>query len=158
VQLLALFWLWTPTGVVFWRAEGLAFWAMCAAFAGAWGLLGLAILSAGMGLQSGFIGWWALLRGRRPVYPDMPTRGMFRIVRQPIYIAFALTLWTPPVWTADQVGLALVWTVYCLGAPLLKERRFAALYGARWAAYRARVPYWVPNPALFFRKDGTGNG
>lgn len=152
-QLLALFWLWTPTGVVFWRAEGWAFWAMCAAFAGAWGLLGLAILSAGMGLQSGFIGWWALLRGRPVRYPDMPEGGLFRIVRQPIYLAFALTLWTPPVWTADQVGLALVWTLYCLAAPLLKERRFAALHGARWARYRARVPYMLPNPALLFRKD-----
>lgn len=153
LQLLALFWLWTPTGVVFWRAHGLWFWVMCMAFAGAWGLLGLAILSAGMGLQSGFIGWWALLRGRPVRYPDMPTRGLFRIVRQPIYIAFALTLWTPPVWTADQVGLALVWTAYCLFAPLLKERRFADLYGARWQTYKRRVPYWLPNPALLLRKE-----
>lgn len=150
LQLLVLFWLWTPTGVVFWQAEGLIYLIMCAGFAAAWGLLGLAILSAGMGLQSGFIGWWALLRGRAPVYPDMPTGGLFRIVRQPIYVAFALTLWTPPVYTADQVGLALVWTAYCILAPLLKERRFDALYGVRWRAYRAHVPYWVPNPFLLF--------
>lgn len=148
LQLLALFWLWTPTGVVFWQAEGDVFWIMCVVFAAAWGALGLAILSAGLGLQSGFIGWWALLRGRRPVYPDMPTRGLFRVVRQPIYIAFAFTLWTPPIYTADQVGLALLWTAYCLFAPLLKERRFDAIYGARWRAYRTRVPYWIPNPFL----------
>ena len=148
VQLLALFWLWTPTGVTFWAAEGPLFWIMCAMFAGAWGLLGLAILSAGMGLQSGFIGWWALLRGRPLRYPDMPRRGLFRIVRQPIYVAFALTLWTPPVYTADQVGLALLWTAYCLLAPLMKERRFDRIYGERWRAYRARVPYWIPNPFL----------
>lgn len=151
LQLLALFWLWTPTGVVFWQAEGVLFWVMCGAFAAAWGALGLAILSAGMGLQSGFIGWWALLRGRKPVYPDMPTRGLFRIVRQPIYVAFALTLWTPPLYTADQVGLALLWTAYCLFAPLLKERRFDGIYGARWRAYRAQVPYWIPNPFLLLK-------
>lgn len=150
VQLLALFWLWTPSGVILWRADGWAFWAMCGAFAAAWGLLGLAILNAGMGLQSGFIGWWALLRGRRPAYPDMPERGLFRIVRQPIYVAFALTLWTPPLWTADQLLLAVLWTAYCVGAPLLKEQRFAARFGARWAAYRARVPYWLPDPRRLF--------
>lgn len=157
LQLLALFWLWTPTGVVLWRAEGWGFWAMCAAFAGAWGLLGLAILDAGMGLQSGFIGWWALLRGQRPAYPDMPQGGLFRVVRQPIYVAFALTLWTPPVWTADQLALAVLWTAYCVAAPRLKERRFAALFGERWEAYRARVPYWVPDPRLMFgSRRGAG--
>lgn len=157
LQLLALFWLWTPSGVELWRAEGPLFWLMCIAFAGAWALLGLAILNAGVGLQSGFIGWWALLRGRRPAYPDMPDRGLFRVVRQPIYIAFALTLWTPPVWTADQVLLAVLWTAYCVAAPMLKERRFAARYGARWQQYRERVPYWVPDPRLALSAKRPGS-
>jgi hypothetical protein len=26
----------------------------------------------------------------------MPSLGLFRIIRQPIYVAFALTLWTVP--------------------------------------------------------------
>jgi protein-S-isoprenylcysteine O-methyltransferase Ste14 len=74
----------------------------------------------------------------------MPVRGLFRVVRQPIYVAFALTLWTVPVWTPDQLALATVFTLYCLLAPRLKERRFAARYGARFDKYRSRVPYATP--------------
>ena len=145
-QLLALFTLWTPSGVVVWQAEGAAFWAMSALYAASWGLLTKASFDAGPEVQSGFLGWAALARGRRPVFPPMPTRGLFRLVRQPIYVSFALVLWTTPTWTADQLTLAAAYTAYCLAAPRLKERRFARLFGAEWAAYRARTPYWLPLP------------
>jgi protein-S-isoprenylcysteine O-methyltransferase Ste14 len=85
------------------------------------------------------------LMGRiRPIFPDMPTQGMFRLIRQPIYAAFALTLWLVPVWTPDQLVLALSYTGYCLLAPILKERRFAMRYGERFQRYRACVPYFLP--------------
>ncbi|MCA3676013.1 MAG: isoprenylcysteine carboxylmethyltransferase family protein [Methylobacterium sp.] len=144
-QLLMLFALWTPSGVIWWRAEGLAFWAICIAYGGAWLLLLKASFDAGAEVQSGALGWMSLLAKIRPIFPDMPTRGLFRLIRQPIYVAFALTLWTVPVWTPDQLLLALSYTAYCLVAPRLKERRFAARYGARFEAYRASVPYAVPS-------------
>lgn len=143
-QLLALFTLWTPSGIVWWRAEGVAFWALSAAYAGSWLLLLKASFDAGAEVQSGALGWMSLLARMRPVFPDMPTMGLFRRVRQPIYAAFALTLWTPPVWTPDQLALAIALTGYCVFAPRLKERRFAARYGARFARYRAEVPYMLP--------------
>jgi protein-S-isoprenylcysteine O-methyltransferase Ste14 len=143
-QLLALFALWTPSGVVWWRAEGAALWGVTTLYAGAWAMLVKASFDAGAEVQSGALGWMSLARNVRPVFPDMPTGGLFRVIRQPIYVAFALTLWTVPVWTPDQLALALSYTAYCLAAPRLKERRFAALYGARFAAYRARVPYALP--------------
>ncbi|MEL6316579.1 MAG: isoprenylcysteine carboxylmethyltransferase family protein [Pseudomonadota bacterium] len=144
LQLLALFALWTPSGVVWFRAEGAAFWALCAAYAAAWALLIKASFDAGAEVQSGALGWMSLFGGVKPVFPDMPTLGLFRVVRQPIYAAFALTLWTTPVWTPDQLALALSLTAYCVLAPRLKERRFAARYGARFAAYRAATPYFIP--------------
>ncbi len=143
-QLLALFTLWTPSGIVWWRAEGAAFWAFTAAYGASWLLLLKASFDAGAEVQSGALGWMSLLARIRPVFPDMPTAGLFRLIRQPIYVAFALTLWTPPVWTPDQLTLALALSAYCLLAPRLKERRFAARYGARFESYRARVPYLFP--------------
>lgn len=143
-QLLALFALWTPSGIVWWRAEGAVFWLVCAAYAGAWLLLLKASFDAGAEVQSGALGWMSLVARIRPVFPDMPERGLFRVIRQPIYVAFALTLWTVPVWTPDQLVLASAYTAYCLLAPRLKERRFADRYGARFGAYRAAVPYAVP--------------
>lgn len=144
VQLLALFALWTPSGIVWWRAEGAAFWAVSAAYAASWLLLMKASFDAGAEVQSGALGWLSLMARIRPVFPDMPTDGLFRHIRQPIYVAFALTLWTVPVWTPDQLALAVAYTAYCLLAPRLKERRFAARYGARFGRYRAAVPYVVP--------------
>ncbi|MGY6410395.1 MAG: methyltransferase family protein [Alkalilacustris sp.] len=144
VQLLALFALWTPSGVVWWRAECLAFAALCTAYAGAWLLLVKASFDAGAEVQSGALGWMSLMAGVRPRFPDMPERGLFRLIRHPIYVSFALTLWTVPVWTPDQLAVALTLTAYCLLAPLLKERRLAARHGARFERYRAGVPYALP--------------
>ena len=144
LQLLALFALWTPSGIVWWRAEGAVFWAICAAYAAAWLLLMKASFDAGTEVQSGALGWLSLLARFRPVFPDMPTRGLFRLIRQPIYVAFALTLWTVPVWTPDQLALAVSYTAYCLLAPRLKERRFAQRYGERFTRYSSTVPYVLP--------------
>lgn len=144
-QLLALFALWTPSGIVWWRAEGVAFWLVSAAYATSWLILLKASFDAGAEVQSGALGWMSLLARIRPVFPDMPTLGLFRLIRQPIYAAFALTLWTPPVWTPDQLALAISFTAYCLFAPRLKERRFAVRYGARFDRYRTEVPYMLPD-------------
>ena len=86
----------------------------------------------------------SLLARIRPVFPDMPTLGLFRVIRQPIYLAFALTLWTVPVWTPDQLALAVCFSGYCLLAPRLKERRFGARYGQQFDRYKMAVPYILP--------------
>ncbi len=99
VQLLLLFALWTPSGVIWWRAEGVLLGVISAAYAASWLLLLKASFDAGAEVQSGALGWMSLLANRRPLYPDMPTGGLFRFIRQPIYVAFALTLWTVPIWT-----------------------------------------------------------
>ena len=152
-QLLALFALWTPSGIIWWQAEGAAFWAMTAAYGASWLILLKASFDAGAEVQSGALGWMSLMARIRPVFPDMPTQGLFRLIRQPIYVAFALTLWTPPVWTPDQLVLAVYFTAYCLLAPRLKERRFAARYGARFEQYCADVPYALPRLTKTKTKD-----
>jgi methanethiol S-methyltransferase len=122
----------------------MALFFICFAYAAAWAVLAKASYDAGAEVQSGALGWLSLLLNIRPVFPDMPVTGLFRFIRQPIYVGFILTLWTVPVWTPNQLVLAISFTAYCLLAPLLKERRFAELYGQRFATYRASVPYAVP--------------
>ena len=144
LQLLMLFALWTPSGVGWWRAEGTVFYVICALYAVSWLLLIKASYDAGAEVQSGALGWMSLAQDKKPVFPGMPTTGLFRIIRQPIYVSFALTLWTVPVWTPDQLALAATLTGYCLLAPKLKENRFEKRYGARFRAYQSQVPYAVP--------------
>ncbi|MEM6463439.1 MAG: isoprenylcysteine carboxylmethyltransferase family protein [Pseudomonadota bacterium] len=154
LQLLALFSLWTPSGITWWRAEGVALWLLCFAYASSWLLLVKASFDAGAEVQSGALGWLSLLAHIRPIFPDMPQHGLFRLIRQPIYVAFALTLWTVPVWTPDQLALAVSYTAYCIIAPRLKEKRFLKLYGARFEAYREQVPYACPHLSGF-QRDGA---
>ena len=144
VQLFVLFAFWTPSGVIWWRAEGADYYVICALYAMSWLLLVKASYDAGAEVQSGALGWMSLAQNKKPVFPGLPTTGLFRIIRQPIYVSFALTLWTVPVWTPDQLALAITLTAYCLLAPKLKETRLEKRYGARFRAYQREVPYAVP--------------
>jgi methanethiol S-methyltransferase len=113
-QLLALFALWTPSGIVWWRAEGVTLEFICALNALSWMMLMWASFYAGAEVQSGALGWMSLAQNISPVFPDMPTTGLFRVIRQPIYVAFALTTWTVPVWTLDQLcKVVLVFRPVC---------------------------------------------
>ena len=145
LQLLLTFVLWSPSGVVWWRAEGAARVAWLAAYAASWVLLLRAMIDAGLDLQSGFRGWGAVARGRAPEWTPFPTHGLFRFTRQPVYVAFFLALWTAPVWTPDRLLLTLVWSAYCLVAPHNKERRLLRREPERYRDYQSGSPTGSPD-------------
>lgn len=145
-QVFALFAFWSPTHTIWWQAGGPVLVMMSLLYGLSWLLLGKSMADAGLAVQTGSLGWVALLRGRKPVYPPMPVRGLFRLTRQPIYVSFTLTLWTVPTWTPDQLAVAVTLTLYCLLAPLLKEKRFRRIYGQAFISYVRAVPYWLPWP------------
>ena len=144
LQLLLAFWAWSPSGTVYWQPVGLALGVHALLFAGAWAYLILAILDGGIGVQTGLIGWWSVFRGRPPRYPPFAQHGTFAASRQPIYLAFALVLWTAPTWTPDRLALASLWTAYCVLGPLHKERRLRARHGDAYRSYQERIPYFLP--------------
>lgn len=144
LQILSTFALWAPSGTVWWEAHGGALVLMNVLYGGSWLFLGKALMDGGLGLQTGWIGWTALWRGARVAFPPLAQRGLFALCRQPIYLGFALTLWTGPVLTPDRVFLALVWTIYCVAGPRHKERRYLARHGEAFGEYQRRVPYMLP--------------
>ncbi len=146
LQVLALFALWSPSGTIWWRAHGAALAVLVVLYATSWLLLGKSMMDAGLALQTGSLGWIALLRGRQAIYPAMPQTGLFRLTRQPIYVSFALTFFTVPTWTPDQLVIAVVFTAYCLFAPRFKEARYRRIYGPAFDDYARGVPYWLPHP------------
>lgn len=143
-QLLAVFALWSPSGVVLWEPRGALRAVFGAMFAASWLVLAKTLHDAGLPVQTGFLGWSSVVRGCKPAYGPMATRGAFRYCRQPVYIGFSLTLWTGPVFTPEKLVLAALWTAYCLVGPLFKEARYLRFYGDAFRAYKARVPYWWP--------------
>ena len=144
MQVALLFLGWSPSGIIWWQAQGFALTTLCTLYLVSWLLLLKAIRDAGFAQQIGLLGWWAVYRKVPPCYAPMPQRGLFRFCRQPIYVAFAMTLWTVPTWTPDQLEVAVVLTLYCVIGPLLKERRFSRRFGEQFRAYQRRVPYWFP--------------
>lgn len=145
VQLILTFVLWSPSGVVWWEPHGALAVVHAVLFVGSWIFLGKALSDAGLALQTGAMGWWAVVRGQKPVFDDFPRGGLYRIVRQPVYIGFALTLWTAPTWTPDRLVLATLWTAYCVFGPRFKERRYVRRYGDTFRRYQNAVPYLVPS-------------
>ncbi len=146
-QLLVVFLLWSPSGILWYQPRGWGWIAWTVPYAASWALLIKGMNDAGLSVQMGSLGWWSVFRGRRPVNQPFEVRGLYRYVRQPVYIAFALTLWTGPVWTPDRLILALAWTAYCIVGPLFKEQRYRKHYGESFAMYQGIVPYWVPRLA-----------
>lgn len=145
LQMLALYALWAPLGPVWWKAQGGLKVAISAVYLITWMVVARSMADAGMATQTGYLGWSAVFRGRKPVYDPMPTGGLFRYTRQPIYLAFALTTWTVPVWSGDQLLLALWFTSYCLLGPIFKERRYQKRYGQKFEDYRRTTPYFLPS-------------
>ncbi len=74
LQVFLLFAFWTPSGTVWWRAEGVRLWALSCPLRDRLVLLLKAIWDAGLALQTGFLGWWAIFR---------IARRCFRRCRQP---------------------------------------------------------------------------
>ena len=146
IQTFLLFGFWSSSGAIWWQARGALFPVMVLLYASGWLLLVKSMFDAGITLQTGSLGWWSVLRNKPPAYPGLRTGGLFRIIRQPIYASFAITLWTVPTWTPDQLFLASGLTVYCLIGPLFKEARFRRLFGREFEDYRVRHPYWFPWP------------
>ncbi|MBL8733803.1 MAG: isoprenylcysteine carboxylmethyltransferase family protein [Planctomycetes bacterium] len=144
LQLLLVFWLWSPSGVVWHQPTGWTGALQWGLFAAAWLVLQKALYDAGLALQTGAAGWLALWRNRAVDYGGMPTHGLFACVRQPIYLGFALVLLTAPVWSLDWLLLTLGWVAYCVVGPRFKEARWARLHGPRFVAYRDAVPYLLP--------------
>ena len=94
VKLATLFIFWTPSVIIWWQADDSLFAALVTLYATSWLLLIGASFHAGAEVQSGKLSWMSLLRHIKPVFPDMPTQGLFNFIKQPIYLTFALTAWT----------------------------------------------------------------
>jgi protein-S-isoprenylcysteine O-methyltransferase Ste14 len=148
IQLFLLFFFWTPTKIIIWQASGTSFFIMCLLYSFSWLLLIWATIDAGVELQSGALGWMSLAQNKAPKFPDLPTFGLFKYIRQPIYVSFALTTWTTPTWTPDQFFIAIIFTFYCVVAPRLKEKRLEKQFGAKFANYKSQVPYMVPSLSI----------
>ncbi|MCB9744471.1 MAG: isoprenylcysteine carboxylmethyltransferase family protein [Alphaproteobacteria bacterium] len=142
LQLGGTFLLWAPLPGEVLVASGALGLASAALFGLGWLALAVSMAEAGLGVQTGALGWWAAFRGKRPSYPGLPSGGLHAACRHPIYLSFLVILVSGPCWSADRVLLAAVWGSYCLLGPKLKEARLAKRHGETWTAKAGRA-WWV---------------
>lgn len=148
LQLIFVFGTWQSSGIVWWAASGVVSIVLSLAYLFSWVYLGMAMSDAGLGYQTGFSGWWSAFKAESGLSQKgkftMPEKRTFSVTRQPIYLSFALILWTGIVWSPDRASLVLVWTIYCLLGPLHKEQRYLKYFGDSFITYQKRVPYFFP--------------
>ena len=152
IQLLFLFLLWSPSNIIFYDLQYPNNILNTLFFIISWVLLSISSFQAGYQVQTGSLGWTSMFFLRKPKFPPMPTQGLFKLIRQPIYFSFCLVLWTPPTMTLDLFLVALIYTFYCFFAPKFKETRFIKIYGESFFEYKKITPYFFPKNILNFLK------
>lgn len=84
----------------------------------------------------------------RPVLAEQrehfTSRGTFRYCRHPMYAAAMLFLIANPTVTIGYAAYALNFIAYFVLGSISEERHLQQQFGAEYAAYKARVPRFIP--------------
>ena len=144
MQLLFLFMFWSPSKIVYEMPYEFLGYILPILYFISWILLIIATIDAGFEVQSGALGWVSVLANRKPIFPPLPKKGLYSMIRHPIYASFFLAVITVPSWTADQLVVSLILGAYCIFAPILKDRRLMKRYGDEYLKYKNITPYMIP--------------
>jgi protein-S-isoprenylcysteine O-methyltransferase Ste14 len=90
---------------------------------------------------------WLYLQRRD--YEPLPFRvpALYRNVRHPLYIGWAISFWAIPTMTVGHLLFAGVLTGYMALAARVEERDLVVHFGRQYEEYRRRVPMFVPRLA-----------
>jgi protein-S-isoprenylcysteine O-methyltransferase Ste14 len=142
-----LVWQWRPIDLVVWDVSAPAGRAVLhGLFAAGWLLIPLASLMIDHFDLFGTRQVWLQLRGQE--YRPLPFRTplLYGWVRHPLYIGWMVAFWATPTMTAGHLLFAGTLTAYILIAYRIEERDLVHFFGAKYAAYRQRVPAFIPRP------------
>ena len=89
-----------------------------------------------------FVGLRQLVEEPRPA--PLVTRGLYRLVRHPLYTAGLLFLWLSPQATVNSFTLYVGATIYILIGAYFEERKLLREFGAAYAEYKSKTPMLIP--------------
>lgn len=138
--------LWTNSGEMLWEFSG-ALGLIWRGLQGI-GLIGLLISLLQIDLMR-FLGLSQLaayLNGAPLPLPPEPLsiKGVYALVRHPLYLFSLMLLWFTPQMSAAWLGLSLGSTLYFGLGSWFEERKMLKQFGADYARYQGRVPWMIP--------------
>ena len=79
------------------------------------------------------------------------TRGLYRVVRHPLYTFGLLFIWLTPTVSQNSLTVYIGATIYTLIGAYFEERKLLRDFGEEYAAYRKSTPMLIPG--LVLRKN-----
>jgi protein-S-isoprenylcysteine O-methyltransferase Ste14 len=74
----------------------------------------------------------------------LATKGLYQIVRHPLYLLSILFLISNPVITVRWLMLTFISSAYLLFGALIEEKRLLQQFGSEYSTYQRRVPFIIP--------------
>lgn len=147
LAMIALFAFWQPIGGVIWDVGAQPARSIIMAFY----FIGWAVLFYATCLIDHFDLFglrqvWMNLRGTPYTRPAFATRGLYKLVRHPIYLGWLMIFWFTPTMTIAHLLFAVATTAYILIAIRFEERDLINEIGPEYDAYRRRVRMITPLP------------
>ena len=151
VSLSLLMWQWRPIETVVWEVSSAT---------GRHALVGLAVAGWALAAISYYtIGHLELLglrqthrwfRGKPQKPGDLVTTGIYRYLRDPMYLGFAIGMWSTPRMTLGHLVLSAGMTLYLLIGARYERRDLTARFGDRYREHLQRNR-WKPVTGYSFR-------
>jgi len=140
-----LMWQWRSIGIVVWDAHNpllrMALWSL---FAVGWLLVPFTTLLINHFDLFGTRQVWLHFTNRD--YTSLPFRtpSLYKHVRHPLYVGWAIAFWATPTMTVGHLLFASMLTIYMAVATYFEERDLVAYFGEQYQTYRREVPKFVP--------------
>ena len=95
-----------------------------------------------------FVGLRQLFEKEKP--NGLVTRGLYRVVRHPLYTFSLLFIWLSPTVSQNSLTVYIGATIYTLIGAFFEERKLLRDFGEEYAAYKQKTPMLIPG--LIFGK------
>ena len=147
VQMGLICWGWQPLPLTVWEvpagwtALGLALWALQGA---GWGIVIAALATIGSTHLFGLQQAWSAARGVPYLAPPFASRGLYRMVRHPVYTGSLIAIWATPEMSQGRLLLVSTLTVYLFVGLAFEERDLEREFGAVYREHKRRVPALFP--------------
>jgi protein-S-isoprenylcysteine O-methyltransferase Ste14 len=143
--LLLLFWQWRPMAGVVWEVQqpvtAMALWGL---FAAGWLIALVSTLLIDHFDLFGLRQVYLYAAGKPYAPPPFRTPALYRVVRHPLLLGFAIAFWAAPILTWGHLLFAGTTTAYILVGIHLEERDSRRAFGSAYEEYRERVLKLVP--------------